>query len=71
MKRVLLIMLALLMMTALCACGEQKQLQCDGCGTMVSVNADSDMTDEWLIYCGECEKELQPEIDAILDAPVL
>ncbi len=47
---------------ALCAVScknETKELICDGCGKVVEVEADSNMTDEWIIFCGECG---EPEI---------
>lgn len=58
-KKMLAIILTLLFITSLlCGCGEKKELTCDSCGTKVTVSAKSNMTDEWAIYCSECEEEL-------------
>ena len=43
---------------ALAGCGEKKTLSCDNCGADVQVAANSEMTDEWIIYCEECEASL-------------
>ena len=33
---------------------ETKKLTCDGCGNVVEVEADSNMTDEWILFCEDC-----------------
>ena len=33
-------------------------VHCDRCGKEVSVPEDSNMTDDWILYCSDCEKEL-------------
>ena len=38
---------------------DPKELTCDGCGKTVEVEADSNMTDEWILFCSECG---EPEI---------
>ena len=46
-------------MLLLSACGkEQRTVICDGCGAQIQVDADSNITDEWILFCGTCEKEL-------------
>jgi endogenous inhibitor of DNA gyrase (YacG/DUF329 family) len=36
-------------------------LHCDNCGK--EVKADNNMTEEWLIFCSDCEKELDVDLD--------
>lgn len=55
MKRIVLLMLALAMALSLCACGkEMRTVKCDGCGKDIEVDADSNMTDDWIILCEDC-----------------
>ena len=58
MKRVVicLLLVAMLLMTTACA-KENRSVTCDGCGTSVTVDADSKITDEWILFCKTCEKE--------------
>ena len=58
MKKIAVFCAALCLCAALSGCGSKKILHCDNCGREISVDADSNMTDEWLLYCSECEKEL-------------
>jgi hypothetical protein len=61
MRRALTLLLAVIAaLTLLTGCGlmKTKTLHCDYCGREVKVSADSDMTDDWIIYCSDCEKEL-------------
>ena len=44
-----------MLVLGLTACGK-KTLHCDLCGKEVS--ADSNMDEDWIIYCEECEPEL-------------
>ncbi len=57
MKKLLAILLIMAMLVMLGGCGEPKILTCDGCGAKVEVDADSNMTDEWIVFCEECEKD--------------
>ena len=55
--------LLLLFSAALLSCGkktltEGRIVHCDRCGKECTVSADSNMTDEWFLYCSECEEEL-------------
>ena len=65
MKKVIIFLLAAVMLLGLTGCGT-KTLHCDGCGKEVQVKKSSNMEESWLVYCEECNKEIQPEIDAIL-----
>ena len=58
MKRIMICLLlaAIVLMTA--ACGKEgRTVTCDGCGTAITVDADSNITDEWILFCKTCEKE--------------
>ena len=59
-KKIILLFAALDCVLSVAACsGEKKQLTCDGCGKTVEVNADSNMEEDWIIFCDECgEPEL-------------
>ena len=41
----------------LCGC-QTKTLHCDYCGAEVVVSADSNMEEDWTIYCETCNEEL-------------
>ncbi len=56
MKQILAI--TLLLMLLLCGCGEKKVLHCDGCGAEIGVTADSNVNEEWILYCKACEQQL-------------
>ena len=53
-----LVIITLALFTASCT-KETKELTCDGCGKKVEVEIDSNMTEEWIIFCEECG---EPEI---------
>lgn len=54
MKKIIAFMMILTALLALAGCGENKTLRCDHCGTDVQVAADSEMNDDWIIYCDDC-----------------
>ncbi len=58
MKKIIALIMAISMLSFLASCGEKKILTCDGCNKEVEVEASSNMTDEWTVYCSDCEKEL-------------
>ncbi|MBQ1281098.1 MAG: hypothetical protein IIY16_02500 [Oscillospiraceae bacterium] len=59
MKRIAVILLVLIMLLSLLAgCGKTKILHCDHCGEEVEVEADSNMEEDWIVYCGKCNEEL-------------
>ena len=62
MKKIIVLFITAFMLVSLCACGEKKILKCDGCGKDVEVDASSDMTDEWTVFCSDCEKELDIDL---------
>ena len=59
-KKFILLFMALFCALSVTACsGEKKQLTCDGCGKTVEVGADSNMEEDWILFCEECgEPEL-------------
>lgn len=56
---------ALALVAALClsltACGS-KTLHCDGCGAEVQVAQNSNMEEDWIIFCHDCEEEMGPVV---------
>ena len=57
MKRTISLLLLALSLLLLAGCAT-KELTCDGCGRKVTVNADSNMNEDWIIYCEDCNEEL-------------
>lgn len=53
-KKIVMILLAFCFMMVLVACGERKSLHCDECGKEVTVAKDSNMEENWLVFCDEC-----------------
>ena len=51
---IVLAVLTLLML----GCAEKKTLHCDGCGKEVKVSADSNLTEDSIILCDDCQKKL-------------
>lgn len=64
MRRAAAIVLLLLCLLALVACGKPgKILHCDACGKEIAVPADSDMEEDWILLCEDCRQQLEPEIE--------
>lgn len=57
-KKIIALLCAVCMLLCCAACGEKKILHCDHCGDEVAVDADSNMEEDWIIYCGPCNEEL-------------
>lgn len=57
MKRVAMLAVCIGIMTVFCGCGT-KVLHCDNCGKEIKVSKDSNMDEDWIIFCSECEKDL-------------
>ena len=64
-KLIVLFLIVVMLLGILSGCG-QKTLHCDSCGAEVKVESSSNMDEDWVILCEECNAEVQPEIDAIL-----
>lgn len=58
MKKVLCLILAVSVLFALAGCVKTKTLHCDYCNKEVEVKENSNMDEEWIIYCEECNEEL-------------
>lgn len=58
MKFISVLILCLAMMLMLFGCGkEPKLLHCDRCGKELTVDGDSNMEEDWIIFCPACEEE--------------
>ena len=58
MKKLICLLLALVLVLTLAACGNARTVTCDGCGEEIKVKGNSNITDEWIVYCKTCETEL-------------
>ena len=56
MKKLIIVLAAAVLAISLAACGKVT-LHCDGCGK--EVRADAKMTEEWIIFCRDCEPEIE------------
>lgn len=61
MKKIVSIFLVVFMIIAFVGCGATKILHCDKCGAELEVEADSNMTEDWIILCEKCESEAAAE----------
>ena len=62
-KRFYILSALLVLLSAVCTgCSVSKArtrvVHCDRCGKEVAVAEDSNITDDWILYCTDCEKEL-------------
>lgn len=57
MKQILALLLAVLMLLAGCA-KKTRTVTCDGCGADITVEEDSNITDEWILFCEECDQNI-------------
>lgn len=57
-KKVSIAVLALCLLLCIAGCGAKKTLHCDNCQAEVQVEEDSNMTEEWTIYCEACNEKL-------------
>ena len=54
-KKAMILLMVLALMLGMTACAkETKELTCDGCGKTVMVEADSNMDEDWILFCEEC-----------------
>ena len=60
-KRIIALLLIVLMVLTFCACGDKVPLHCDRCGK--EVKGDKKMTEDWIIFCADCQEELGPIIE--------
>ena len=58
MRKLALLLALLTLLTVLTGCGEPKTVSCDHCGATIELTRDSNITDEWIVFCKTCEEEL-------------
>lgn len=58
MKKALCLILSACILFAVTGCVKTKPLHCDYCNKVVDVKENSDMDEDWIIYCEECNEEL-------------
>ena len=58
MKKIIAILLCLLTLLTLAACGNKVELHCDGEGCENVVYGKDHMDDSWIIYCKSCSEKL-------------
>ena len=58
MKRICVLLLAVLILLSLSSCLKTKTLHCDHCNKEISVKESSNMEEDWTIYCEECNEKL-------------
>lgn len=61
--KILKILGLILVLSALAGCSKETRIvTCDGCGVEITLDADSKITDEWIVFCRTCEQSLQEDI---------
>lgn len=63
MKKMWIALLAVAALLSMAACGEQRTVSCDRCGTDIRVEKDSNITDDWIVFCEDCEAEIGPIVE--------
>lgn len=58
MKKILCLLLVLSVILVMAACGAKKIVHCDSCGKEIAAEAGSNVEEDWIVYCPQCEKEL-------------
>ena len=58
MKKFLYILIFTVLLLTLASCGKTKILHCDNCNAEISVSENSNMDEEWTVFCDECNEEL-------------
>lgn len=57
-KKIFALLFILMVLFSFVACGASKILHCDACGVEVKVKESSNMEEDWIIYCKDCNEEL-------------
>ena len=65
-KRMICLLLILVWILSLAGCGK-KPVTCDHCGAEIQVQSNSNITDDWIVFCRTCELELFGE-DGVVSA---
>ena len=56
MKKLVLLLAALLIL--LPGCGETKTVTCDHCGAQIELPKNSNVEEDWIVFCKTCENDL-------------
>ncbi len=62
MRKTLIALLLALSLLSLAGCGKTRIVHCDRCGKEITVPESSNMTEEWIILCTDCSKEVEPTV---------
>ena len=54
----LVVLLVICSLIVVAGCGKTKVLHCDHCNKEVTVEESSNMEEDWIIYCEECNEKL-------------
>ncbi len=63
MKRLFVILLLLVSLLALAGCGKESVVHCDRCGAEIVLPAGSRITEDWIVFCKQCEAEIGPVVE--------
>ncbi len=66
MKKLICTLLIISIPLCLSGCVKTKTLHCDSCNTEIVVRENSNVEEDWAIYCESCEEEILGD-DTILD----
>lgn len=55
MKQMFSLFLLLLCLLAASGCSSQKIVHCDRCGTEIQLDKDDKITEDWIVFCKDCE----------------
>ncbi|MBR5524705.1 MAG: hypothetical protein IKU51_05530 [Clostridia bacterium] len=58
MKKTWCFLVVLMILLTVVGCGSKKTVHCDHCQKEVLIDEDSNMEEDWIIYCNECNEEL-------------
>ena len=58
MKKLLIAILIAISLLSLAGCGKTRIVHCDGCGKEIKVAENSNVTEDWILLCDECQKKL-------------
>ena len=61
MKKVLYLLLISVLLLAMVGCGKTKTLHCDNCNTEITVDANSNAEEDWIVYCDACNEEVSAD----------
>lgn len=56
MKRFMIFLLTAACLLGLCGCQKTRIVHCDRCGEEIEVKEDSNITEDWIVFCKNCEE---------------